>query len=85
MQLLSHERAHCKKIGDEELKRIQTERTIEKKFIFVQDYSRKRGPIHGSEQLTRGQDFQRRNPNNTNVEYVGIPHSLSEFPFQVKL
>ena len=52
-----------KKIRDEELKRIENERTAEKKVTFTQDYNKKRGPDHGSEQWTRGQDFQRRNQN----------------------
>ena len=50
-----------KKIRDEELKRIENERTAEKRVTFTQDYNKKRGPDHGSEQWTRGQDFQRRN------------------------
>ena len=49
-----------KKIRDEELKRIENERTAEKKVTFTQDYNKKRGPDQGSEQWTRGQDFQRR-------------------------
>ena len=55
-----------KKIRDEELKRIENERTAEKKVTFTQDYNKKRGPAHGSEQWTRGQDFQRKNQNFTN-------------------
>ena len=43
-----------KKIRDEELKRIETQRTAEKKVTFIQDYNKKRGPDHGSEQWTRG-------------------------------
>ena len=56
-----------KKIRDEELKRIEKERTAEKKVTFTQDYNKKRGPAHGSQQWTRGQDFQRRN-NNYNTD-----------------
>ena len=52
-----------KKIRVEELKRIENERTAEKKVTFLQDYDKKRGPDHGSEQWARGQDFQRRNQN----------------------
>ena len=52
-----------KKIRDEELKRIENERIAEKKVTFIQDYNKKRGPGHGSEQWIRGQDFQRRNQN----------------------
>ena len=52
-----------KKIRDEELKRIENERTPEKRVTFTEDYNRKRGPDHGSDQWTRGQDFQRRNNN----------------------
>ena len=47
-----------KKIRDEELKRIENERTAEKKVTFTQDYNKKRGPDHGSEQWARDQDFQ---------------------------
>ena len=50
-----------KKIRDEEMKRIENERTAAKKVTFTQDYNRKRRPDHGSEQWTRCQDFQRRN------------------------
>ena len=58
-----------KKIRDEELKRIENERTAEKKVTFTQDYNKKRGPDHGSQQWTRGQDFQRRNNNYNNDEF----------------
>ena len=43
-----------KKIRDEELKRIENERTAEKKVTFTQDYNKKRGRDHGSQQWTRG-------------------------------
>ena len=50
----------CRKnIEDEELERIENERTAEKRVTFTQDYNKKRGPDHGSPQWTRGQDFQR--------------------------
>ena len=39
-----------KKIRDEELKRIEKKRTAEKKVTFTQDYNKKRGPDHRSEQ-----------------------------------
>ena len=55
-----------KKIRDKELKRIENDRTAEKKVTFTQDYNNKRGLDHGSEQWTRGQDFQRRNQNYAN-------------------
>ena len=55
-----------KKIRDEELKRIENERTAEKKVTFTQDYNKKREPDHRSQQWTRGQDFQRRNNNYNN-------------------
>ena len=58
-----------KKIRDEELKRIENERSAEKKVTFTQDYNKKRGPDHGSQQWTRGQDFQRRNQNFTNDRF----------------
>ena len=51
-------RSWCrKKTRDEELKRIERERTAEKELTFSQDYNKKRGPDQGSEQWTRGQDF----------------------------
>ena len=53
-----HTPSWCRKeIRDEELKRIGNERTAEKKVTFTQDYNKKRGPDHGSEQWTGGQDF----------------------------
>ena len=59
-----HTSSWCrKKIRDEELKRIENERAAEKKVTFTQDYNKKRGPDHGSEQWARGQDYQRRNQN----------------------
>ena len=60
-----------KKIRDEELKRIENERKAEKRVTFTQDYNKKPGPDHGSEQWTRGQDFQRRNQNFTNDRFKG--------------
>ena len=53
----------CKKIRDEEIKRIENERTAERKVTFTQEYNKRRGRDHGSEQWTRGQAFQRRNQN----------------------
>ena len=47
---------YSKKIRDEELKRIENERTTEKTVTFTRDYNKKRGPDHGSEQWTRSQD-----------------------------
>ena len=58
-----------KKIRDEELKRIENERTAEKKVTFTQDYNKKRGTDHGSQQWTRGLDFQRRDNNYNNDEF----------------
>ena len=68
---------YCRKIGhtpcwcrketrDEEWKRIENERTAEKKVTSIQDCNRKRGPGHGSEQWTGERDFQRKNHNYTN-------------------
>ena len=37
-----------------------------KDVTFTQAYNKKRGPDHGSEQWSRGQDFQRRNQNYNN-------------------
>ena len=54
------------KILDEDLKRIENERTAGKEVTFTQDYIKKRGPDHGSEQWTRSQNFRRRNQNSTN-------------------
>ena len=65
-----HTQSWCRqKIRDEELKRIENERTAEKKVTFTQDYNKKRGPDHGSEQCARRQDFQRRNQNFTNDRF----------------
>ena len=69
-----------KKIQDEELKRIENERTVEKKVTFTQDYNKKRGPDHGSEQWARGQDFQRRNQNFNNDRFRrSSPNSYQNF------
>ena len=46
-----------KKIRDEELKRIENERTAEKKVTFTQDYTKKREPSHGSGQWNNNRDF----------------------------
>ena len=49
-----HTPSRCrKKIGDEELKKIENERTAEKRVTFTQDYNKKRGPIHGSGQWNK--------------------------------
>ena len=55
-----------KKIRDEELKRIENERTAEKRVTFNLDYNKKRGPDHRSEQWIRGQKFQTRRNNYNN-------------------
>ena len=55
-----------KKIRDEEMKRIENERTVESRFTFTQDYNKKRRPDQGSEQWTTGRNFQRRNQNYNN-------------------
>ena len=69
-----------KKIRDEELKRIENERTAEKKVTFTQDYNKKRGPDHGSQQWTRGQDFQIRNNNYNNDEFRrNTPNNYQNF------
>ena len=69
-----------KKIRDEELKRIENERTAEKRVTFTQDYNKKRGPDHGSEQWTRGQDFQRRNQNYSNDGFRrNFPNTYQNF------
>ena len=69
-----------KKIRNEELKRIENERTAEKKVTFTQDHNKKRGPDHGSEQWARGQDFQRRNQNFTNDRsWRSSPNSIRKF------
>ena len=44
-----------KKIRDEELKKIENERTA-KKVTFTQDYNKKRGPSHGSGQWNKNQN-----------------------------
>ena len=45
-----------KKIRDEELKKIENERTAEKIVTFTQDYNKKRGPSHGSGQWNNNQN-----------------------------
>ena len=61
-----HTPSSCRKNIREEIKRVENERTAERKVTFTQDYNSKRGPEHGSEQWTRGQNFQRRNQNYNN-------------------
>ena len=69
-----------KKMRDEELKRIENEKSAEKKVTFTQDYNKKRGPDHGSEQWARGQDFQRRNQNFSNDRFRrSSPNSYQNF------
>ena len=82
-----HNPSWCrKKIRDEELKRIENEKTAERKVTFTQDYNKKRGPNHGSEQWTRGQDFQRRNQNFNNVGPTrNFPTSYRNFSPRPKL
>ena len=45
-----------KKIQDEELKKIENERTAEKRVTFTQDSNKKRGPSHGSGQWNNNQN-----------------------------
>ena len=60
----------CRKnIREEDLSRIENERTAEKKITFTQVYNKKRGSDHGSEQWTSGQNFRRRNQNYNNDEF----------------
>ena len=74
-----HTQSWCrKKIRDEELERIENDRPAEKKVSFTQDYNKKRGLDHGSEQWIRGQHFQRRNQNFTNDRFKGT----SPFAYQ---
>ena len=68
-----------KKIRDQELKRIDNERTAEKKVTFTQDYNKKRGPDHGSQQWTRVQDFHRRNNNYNNDGFRSSPNNYQNF------
>ena len=69
-----------KKIKDEELNRIENEITAEKKVTFTQDCNKKRGPDHGSEQWTTGEDFQRRNQNcNNDRPRRSFPTSYRKF------
>ena len=56
----------CKKIRNEQLKRIEKGKTAAKKNTVTQDYNRKRGPDHGSEQWVISQDLLRRIRNHTN-------------------
>ena len=60
----NHNPSWCrKKIREEELKRIENERTVKRKVTFTQDYNKKRGLDHRSGPSTRGLDFQRKNQN----------------------
>ena len=54
-----------RKIRDEELKKIENERTAEKRVTFTQDYNKKRGPSHGSGQWNNNQNSSYR-PNSYN-------------------
>ena len=52
-----HNPSWCrKKIRDEELNKIENERTAEKRVTFTQDYDKKRGPSHGSGQWNNNQN-----------------------------
>ena len=68
-----------KKIRDEELKRIDKETTAEKKVTFTQDYNKKRGPDHGSQQWTRVRGFHRRNNNYNNDGFRSSPNNYQNF------
>ena len=47
----------CRKmIRDEEVMKLQSEATTEKKVTFTQDYNKRRGPSHGSGDWTRRND-----------------------------
>ena len=48
-----------KKIRDEEIKKVQSEATAEKKVRFTRDYNKRRGPSHGSENWTSRSDDNR--------------------------
>ena len=55
-----HTPNYCrKKIRDEELKKLQSEPTAEKKVTFTQDYNKRRGPSHGSGNWTGRNDNNR--------------------------
>ena len=45
-----------KKIREEESKKIESERTAEKRVTFIQNYNKKRGPSHGSGQWNNNQN-----------------------------
>ena len=79
-----HTPSGCRKIiRDEELKRIENERTAEKRVKFTQDYNRKRRPDHGSEQWIRGKDFQRTIQNyNNDGSTRKFPSSYQKFSLQ---
>ena len=52
-----HTPIYCrKKIRDEEIKKLQNGITAEKKVTFTQDYNKRRGRSHGSENWTRLND-----------------------------
>ena len=49
-----------KKIRDEDLKKIENEKTAEKRVTFTQDYNKKRGPSYGSGQWSNNQNSSHR-------------------------
>ena len=67
-----------KKIRGEELKRTENESKADKKVTFTQDDNKIRGPGHGSEQWTRGQDFRRKSQNYTDDGPTKIFHTACQ-------
>ena len=78
-----HTPSWCReKIWDEELKRIEKERTAEKKVTFTQDYNKKRGPSHGSGQWNKTQNFTHRANHSYGEGHQnrGRPFERNQFP-----
>ena len=71
-----------RKIRDEELKRIENERTAEKKVTFTQDYNKKRGRSHGSGQWNNTRNFTDRANHSYDEGYLnrGRPFERNQFP-----
>ena len=59
-----HTLSFCrKKIRDREVKKLQTEATAERKVTFTEDYTKRRGPSHGSRTwMSRNDDNENRRP-----------------------
>ena len=70
-----HTPKYCRKnMRDEEIKKLQSEATAEKKVAFTQDYNKRRGPSHGSGNWT--------GRNDGNGSMTSTPRSFTRAKFQ---